>query len=69
MRVANLATVRWFYETGIKVGHSGSNLDSNITHLKTIFLIWHVVNEERNVWSNLASYCNTHLSRQNESIA
>ena len=28
-----------------KAGHNGSNLGSNITHLKTNLLMWHVVNE------------------------
>ena len=41
-----------------KAGHSGSNLASNIAHFKTSLLMWHIVNEERNVWSNIICYYN-----------
>ena len=57
--------------TKCKAGHSGSNLGSNITHLKTTLLMWHVVNEERSVWGNLVTVLTvtSHLSRQNDSTA
>ena len=32
-----------------KTNHRGSNLGSNIGHSKKILLMWHVVNEERDV--------------------
>ena len=45
-----------------KTSHNGSNLTSNITHFNTRLLMWQLINEERGVCGNLASYCNiTHF--------
>ena len=48
-----------------KTSPSGSNIGGSITHFKTILLMWHVVNEERGVCGNLASYCNITLIKAN----
>ena len=46
-----------------KPGHSGSNLANNSAHFKTSLLMWHRVNEERGVWSNIICYCNITQSK------
>ena len=54
LKSVGLPFLLWFFLP--KVGHSGSNLASNIADFKTSLLMWHIVNKETGICSNIICY-------------